>query len=129
MDAIPAVAVVLSAASAALFVLVGRTVQQRDVSRDARSAQAAFVLWWYGLAAVTVVGAVQALPGFPLDLELFLVMTVVLLFVLCAALGGLMHYLVFLYTSRNNFLPYLVVGYLAYFVVLLVYIMESGPTG
>lgn len=128
-ETIRILAFLLSAASAALFFLVGRTVQRRQVSAESRSANAGFVTWWYGIAALTVVGALQALPGFPLDLRLFLVLTVVLVFVLCAALVGLIHYLIFLYTSRRNVLAYLVVGYIAFFVVFLAFIWQSHPIG
>lgn len=129
MDQIRLVAFLLSAGSAALFALVGRAVQRRPVSAESRSANVGFVTWWYGIAALTVVGAVQTLPGFPLDLRLFLVLTVLLVFVLCAALVGLIHYLVFLYTSRRNILTYLVVGYLAYFAVFLAFLWQSHPIG
>src|SRR5688572_8949774 len=129
MDALPVIAMVLSAASAALFLKVGRTVQRRQVSPDARSAHGAFVVWWYALAAVSVAGLVLSLPGLPLDLGLYLAVMVVLLGVLCVALGALMHYLVFLYTSRRGALPYLVAGYALYFVGLVYYILRSQPTG
>jgi hypothetical protein len=111
-----------------LFGFVGRTIQQRHVSAQARSAQLAFVAWWYGLAAVSAVGTVLALPGFPLDLTLFLILTVVLLAVLCAALAGLLHYLVFLYTNRN-LLPALAAGYVALFALLIAFILMNHPDG
>lgn len=129
MDPIPVIALLLSLASAVLFFVVGHTIQRRHVSRDARSAQLAFVTWWYGIGAVSVAGAIMALPWFPLDLELVLAMTGIFLLVICVALGGLIHYLVFLYTSRRNLLPYIIVGYTLFFALLVVYIAQSGPNG
>jgi small-conductance mechanosensitive channel len=128
MDPAQAVNVVLSAVGAVLFFVVGRTIQRRHVSAGARSAQSAFVLWWYGLGAVSVVGTVLALPGFPLHLMLFLVLTVLLLGVLCAALAGLLHYLVFLYTNRN-LLAALATGYVAFFALLVAFVLNNHPDG
>lgn len=128
MDPVPLLVGLLSAAGAILFVVVGRTIQRRHVSPAARSAQMAFVSWWYGLAAVSAVGTVLALPGFPRDLTLFLLLTVVLLAVLCAALAGLLHYLVFLYTNRN-LLPALATGYVALFALLIAFILMGQPDG
>jgi hypothetical protein len=126
MDAIPLLSVVLSAAGAVLFFVVGRTIQKRHVSAEARSAQVAFVAWWYGLGAVSAMGTALALPGIPHDLTLFLVLTVILLAVLCAALAGLLHYLVFLYTNRN-LLGALAIGYVLLFALLVVFIFASHP--
>jgi hypothetical protein len=120
-------ALLLSVASAALFILVGRTVQQRPVSPDARIARGSFVAWWYALGAVSLVGAVMEMPGFPLDLRLFVGVTILLLFVICVALAGLVQYLVFLYTNRT-ILPALAVGYGAFFLLLLLYIWASDPS-
>lgn len=128
MDAVPLLLVALSAAGAVLFFVVGRTIQKRHVSAEARSAQTAFVTWWYGLGAVSAVGTVLALPGFPRDLTLFLVLTVILLAVLCAALAGLLHYLVFLYTNRN-LLAALALGYVVLFGLLVAFIFASHPDG
>lgn len=128
MDAIPLLGTVLSLAGAVLFALVGRTVHRRQVSPEAHSAQLAFVVFWYGLAGVTLVGALLSLSGSLFDVGMMLVVTFVLLVVLCAAMAGLLHYLVFLYTSRN-LLPYILAGYGAYFVLLVAYILLNGPSG
>src|ERR1041385_1095569 len=120
---------VLTVASAVPFFAVGRTIQRRDVSPEARQARTAFATWWYGLDALTAVGVLLALPGFPLDLRLFLGLTVLLLGVLCAALAGLVHYLVFLYTSRRGALPYIAAGYGAVFLLILELVREDGPVG
>lgn len=128
MDAAPVAALALSVASAALFALVGRTMQRRRVSPEGRSAQLGFVAWWYGIAGVSIVGAAMAFPGFPLDVGLFLVVAFLLIGVLCAALAGLLHYLVFLYTSRNA-LGAIVAAYVAFFVLLIVFIGLNEPTG
>jgi hypothetical protein len=128
MDALSLLSVLLSAAGAVLFFVVGRTIHRRHVSPEARSAQLAFVTWWYGLGAVSAVGTVLALPGFPRDLLLFLGLTIVLLAVLCAALAGLLHYLVFLYTNRNM-LAALAAGYAVLFALLLAFVFGNHPDG
>lgn len=129
MDAVPAAAILLSAGSVALFALVGRTIQKRPVSPQARSGQVAFVTWWYGIAALSAIGVVQSLPGFPLDLTVFLALTVLQLGVLCVALSGLLHYLVFLYTDRRNAIAYIAFGYALFFGLFLIYLAQSGPSG
>src|SRR5688572_9709605 len=128
MQTIPLIGTGLSLAGAVLFALVGRTVHHRQVSAEARSAQMAFVVFWYGLAAVTLFGAMMAVSGPLLDVGAMLVVTTLLVLVLCGALAGLLHYLVFLYTSRN-LLAFILVGYGAYFVLLVAYILLNGPSG
>lgn len=128
MDAAPVAAMALSVASAALFALVGRTMLRRQVSPEGRSAQLGFVAWWYGIAGVTLVGAAMAFPGFPLDVSLFLLVVLALIAALCAGLAGLLHYLVFLYTSRN-LLGAILLGYALVFALLVAFIGLNEPTG
>ena len=128
MDAAATAALVLSFASAILFLVVGRTVQMRPASPEARHARGAFALWWYGLGGLTVVGLLLALPA-RIDLTLYLVFTVLLVGVLCAALAGLVHYLIFLYTSKRQALAWVSAGYGGLFLLFLEFIRESGPSG
>lgn len=128
MDVLPLLGLVLAAGSAALFFLVGNAMQGRQVSPDARPAQLAFVTWWYGIGAVSLVGVLMGLPWFPADLGLHLALTGLLLVVLCVALTGLMQYLVFLYTSRN-LLVWIALGYAVMFAVFVAYLVQSDPVG
>lgn len=128
MDLAATAALLLTFASAVLFLVVGRTVQRRPASPEARQARGAFALWWYGLGGLTVVGLLLSLPA-RLDLTVYLVFTVLLLGVLCAALAGLVHYLIFLYTSKHQALGYVSAGYGVIFLLFLELIRESGPSG
>lgn len=120
---------VFAAASAAVFAMVGWTVQKRKVSADARLGRTAFMTWWYGLAIVTLVGPLTAIPPFTKDVDLFIVATVLSTLVICAALWGLLVYLIFLFTSNRRVAWPLGAGYLGYFAFLVYYILKQDPTG
>lgn len=128
MAVLPYLATTLSLLSAIGFLLVGRTIQRRDVSRQMRIGQDAFVVWWYSLAAATLLGAVAALPVFA-DLEAFLTLTILTLLVLCVGLCGLLFYLVFLFTARRSLLVPMAIGYAGFFVFLVWFILSGQPIG
>ena len=127
MAVLPFLATTLSLLSAVGFVLVGRTIQRRDVSRQMRIGQDAFVVWWYSLAAATLLGTLAALPVFE-DLEAFLTLTILALLVLCVGLCGLLFYLVFLFTARRSLLVPMAIGYAGFFVFLVWFILAGQPT-
>ncbi|MEA3165442.1 MAG: hypothetical protein QOJ26_294 [Thermoplasmata archaeon] len=128
MATIPLLATFLSFLSAAGFLLVGRTIQRRDVSPAMRIGQDAFVVWWYALALATVLGTAGQLRFFH-DLDAFLTLTVVLLLILCVGLCGLLFYLVFLFTERRSLLAPMAVGYAFFFIFLTWFIFSGHPTG
>jgi len=128
MAVLPILATTLSLLSAFGFALVGRTVQRRDVSREMRIGQSAFVVWWYSLAIATLVGTLAALPPFH-DLEAFLTLTIITLLILCVGLCGLLFYLVFLFTARRSLLVPMAVAYAGFFVFLVWFILAGQPTG
>jgi hypothetical protein len=127
MAILPTFATILSVVSAAGFILVGRTIQKRDVSQRMRVGQDAFVVWWYALAFTTILGAVGNLLN--LSFGPFLLMTVLALFVLCVGLCGLLFYLVFLFTERRSLLMPMIIGYAGFFVFLLWFILSGHPDG
>ena len=128
MALLPLLAMTLSLLSAIGFALVGRTIQKREVSPQMSIGQDAFVVWWYSLAAVTLVGAFAGLPVFH-DLEAFLTLTVILLLILCVGLCGLLFYLVFLFTARRSLLVPMAIGYAGFFMFLVWFILAGQPTG
>ena len=91
-----------SAAVATLYGYVGIRLAGRPVSAGARAAHRAFVAWWIGLAAVSVVGAVATLAAAAgvTDLAFHLTLTHVLFVGLFASLGALLYYLLYVYTGR-----------------------------
>lgn len=128
MAVLPILAMTLSVLSAVGFLLVGRTIQRREVSPRMRIGQAAFVVWWYSLALVTVGGLLANLPVLH-GLEAFLTLTVLLLLVLNIGLCGLLFYLVFLFTERRSLLVPMAVGYAGFFLFLAWFILAGQPTG
>ncbi|HUR26520.1 MAG TPA: hypothetical protein VM327_10955 [Candidatus Thermoplasmatota archaeon] len=128
MAVLPILAMSLSVFSALGFLLVGRTIQRREVSPRMRIGQHAFVVWWYALAFTTAVGALATLSPFH-HLEAFLALTVLTLLILCVGLCGLLFYLVFLFTERRSLLVPMAIGYAGLFLFLLWFILAGQPTG
>lgn len=133
----------LTIVASGVFALVGRRVMKRPVSQELAIARNAFALWWYLLSLTTVIGAVQsiiaisALPagadkGIVIDKGVADVMTAITMasvLLLCAALAGLVYYLVFLFTNSRRSLYFLAFGYLVYYVLLAYFILAAHPDG
>lgn len=118
-------------ASAGLFLYAGRFHSRRTTSQPASLAQRAFVIWWYGLGAITLGGAAfstLASVGV-VDLALWEVWTFASLAILCLALWGLVYYLVYLFTGNTIWAPILGVAYVLYFFVLIYFVQLSNPIG
>lgn len=117
--------------AAGIYGYVGWQLSKRVVpSSDARQAWQLFSVWWYGLAASTLINGLLSLFGaFGLaDLPLFLTATYINILVICVALLGLLYYLIYLFTGdRRAFLP-LTIFYVAYYVLLVYYITASSPS-
>lgn len=126
-----AVGLALTLLSSLLFGYVGRRLQRRPVPAEDALAWRLFVVWWYGLAFTTLVGAANTALAFAglASLPLFLVMTTLTLVVLCVALWGLLYYLIYVFTGSKRSLPWLTVFYVAYLGLLVYYIYGSGPSG
>ena len=122
----------LSVLSACIYFYVGRVLSRRRVaSPDARLAWTLFVVWWYGLASTTLIGALLSLLGAfnIVDLPLFITLTQVNLLTICVALYGLMYYLLYLFTgSQRLFLP-LTFFYIAYYILIVYYVQSRMPVG
>jgi hypothetical protein len=124
----------LDAASAAvlggLYAFVGNLFSRRPVSSpEALQARRAFTLWWYGLSALTLVGALRhflAGAGI-LDLGLHVTLGYLLIPVLAAALWGLVYYLLFIYTGSSRWRMATLVGHAALGIVLLGLVAWMGP--
>ena len=128
MAFLPIFAGFLALLSAFGFLLVGRTIQRRDISPKMRIGQDAFVVWWYALALTSLLGVVMGLPLFH-SLQAFLTMTVLALLLLCVGLCGLLFYLVFLFTAKRSLLIPMAIGYAGFFLFLTWWILSGDPTG
>lgn len=122
----------LSALTAGIYYYVGRVLsRRRPAVKDARLAWILFVVWWYGLAATTMSGAILSLLGALgiIGLPLFTTFTLINLLATCVALYGLMFYLLYLFTGVRRLLGPLTVFYIAYYILLVYYILASSPAG
>lgn len=117
--------------AAGIYGYVGWRLSKRVVSSsDARQAWQLFTVWWYGLAATTLIGGFLTLFGALglTDLSLFITATYVNLLISCIALWGLLYYLIFLFTGDRRSLVPLTIFYIGYYVSLVYYITASTPS-
>jgi hypothetical protein len=117
-------------AVAGIYGYTGWRLSKRVIhSPEARLAWTSFAVWWYGLAATTLIGGIQNLLGaFGLmSLAVFVTATYVNLLVLCIALWGLVYYLIYLFTGSNRSLIPSLVFYAIYYILLVYYVTASIP--
>lgn len=117
--------------TAAVFAFIGWTLSRRPVEGEARSAVLAFATWWQGMAAVTVVGsATRILAGMDLLSDgLYETLLFLSLLPLCAALWGLLYYLLYLLTGSARVRVPLAIAYAAFYAVLLAFVVWGEPDG
>ena len=116
--------------AASIYSYVGWRLSKRVItSSEARLAWRSFTVWWYGLAATTLIGGFLSLFGVAglTSLPLFVTATYLNILVLCLALWGLLYYLIYLFTGNSRSLVPLTVFYVIYFVLLVYYITASIP--
>ncbi len=124
------ISALFSVVSAAIYGYVAARLRQRTISNPgARFAWQLFGLWWYSLAATTLVsGFLHLLGAFNIvSLPFFVALTHVNLLLICIALWGLLYYLVYLFTGSQRFLAPLTIFYVLYYVLLVYYITASDP--
>lgn len=120
----------LSILSAGIYFYVGRVLRRRrPASHEAGTAWTLFVVWWYALAATTFFGALISLLGAlgAASLPLFVTFNHVNLLAICAALFGLMFYLLYLFTGNYRLLWPLAIFYTLYYMLLIYYIQARIP--
>jgi hypothetical protein len=116
--------------AASLYAYIGWRLGKRVVATSgARLAWQSFTLWWYGLAAITLIGGFQSLLGaWGLTiLPVFVTAAYVNILVICIALGGLLYYLIYLFTGNSRWLVPLIIFYIVYYVLLVYFITASTP--
>lgn len=124
------ISALFSIVTAAIYGYVAARLRQRTISSpEARFAWQLFGLWWYCLAATTLVGSIQYFLGaFNIaSLPFFVVLTYVNLLLICIALWGLLYYLVYLFTGSQRILVPLTIFYVLYYILLVYYITASSP--
>jgi len=116
--------------AACIYGYVGWRLSKRVISSaEARLAWGAFIMWWYGLAATTLIGGFQnlfAVVG-QTSLSLFVTAAYINILPACIALWGLLYYLIYLFTGNRRSLPPLAVVYIIYYVLLVYYTTANIP--
>jgi hypothetical protein len=117
-------------AAAGIYAYVGWRLGKRVIpSSDARLAWVSFTVWWYGLAAATLIRGLLNLFGAMglTDLPIFVTATYLNIQVTCIALMGLLYYLIYLFTGNRNSLGLLAIFYIFFYILLVYYITASTP--
>jgi hypothetical protein len=117
--------------SAAVYAFVGWSLSQRKVSPDAQLAARLFSVWWVGLAATTAAGGMLTLAAAAgiQNLAIHVTITHVNLLAICAALWGLLYYLLYLFTGKRGIFYPLTAFYAVYYVGLIYFVNVSDPIG
>jgi hypothetical protein len=122
--------IAISLGVAAVFLFVGLRIAERPVSPHARLASFLLALWWGGVGVSVSISALElalALGNvFPFALALTLSLVGDLIAVLF--LGGLVGFLVFVYTGHYHLVE-LIALYAAFYVMLLYYVLAQAPYG
>ncbi len=117
----------LRIAAVAVYASVGWIVWHRQTSDNAQLANRGFSVWWLGLAAL---GVVTVPAGFGWNiaesgLTVWRIWIYVLIPVIYVALGGLLYYMLYLYTGRHGlYKP--IVGFYVLLTAFLVWVVEGG---
>ena len=117
-------------AAAGIYTYVGWRLGKRVIpSSDARLAWVSFTVWWYGLAAATLIRGLLNLFGAMglTDLPIFVTATYLNIQAICIALMGLLYYLIYLFTGNRNSLGLLAICYIFFYILLVYYITASTP--
>jgi hypothetical protein len=117
-------------AAAGIYAYVGWRLGKRVIpSSDARLAWVSFTVWWYGLAAATLISGLLNLFGAMglTDLPIFVTATYLNIQVTCIALMGLLYYLIYLFTGNRNSLGLLAIFYIFFYILLVYFITASTP--
>ena len=125
-----AVAAVLAAGVALVYLHVGRVLMARRVTGEMRKALALFATWWIATAVNILLGSTtNAAAAFGwTDLGLQVTYVVLQRLLLVIALVGLLHYLLVLVRGRAPLLA-LIVFYGLYLVYLVATVYRNEPVG
>jgi hypothetical protein len=118
--------------AASIYTFVGWRLSRRVISSsESRVAWQFFTVWWYGLAATTLIGGLLNLLGALglRNLAVFVTANYVSLQLSCLALLGLFYYLTFLFTGNSRWLTPLAILYTVFFILLIYFFTASNPIG
>jgi len=123
---------VFSLIGAGIYAYIGWRLSKRVISSaESRVAWQLFTVWWYALAANTLITGLLHLLGAlrQTNLALFVTANYVNLQLSCIALFGLFYYLIFLFTGNSGWLKPLAILYTIFFILLVYVVTASNPVG
>lgn len=116
-----------------LYAFVGSRVARRHVPEDGRLAHRMFTLWWFALAANSLLGAltIGLYLADALHPTYHLAATQLGLLAVITALLGLLHYMVHIYTGSTRWFRPILVFYALFYLAILAFVASSWqpPTG
>jgi hypothetical protein len=118
--------------AASIYAYIGWRLSKRVIpSSESRIAWQFFTMWWYGLAATTLIGGLLNLLGALglTNLAVFVTANYISLQLSCLALLGLFYYLTFLFTGNSRWLTPLAILYTVFFILLIYFFTASNPIG
>lgn len=127
-----ALAITLAALSASLFIYVAVRLGTRKLeSAEDQRAWQAFRIWWFALAASTLIGAGGTLLAVMDVTSVFIHQGLNLLNLLAIslALWGLLYYLTYVFTGRPGLGRPIAFFYTLFFAVLLAFVVYQNPIG
>jgi hypothetical protein len=113
-----------------IYAYIGWRLSKRVISSaESRVAWQFFTVWWYALAATTLIGGLLNLLGAlgQTNLALFVTANYVSLQLSCLALLGLFYYLIFLFTGNSRWLKPLVALYTIFYILIIYIVTASHP--
>jgi hypothetical protein len=116
--------------AAGIYTYIGWRLSKRVISSsESRVAWQSFTVWWYGLAATTLInGLLNLLGAFGLiNLAVFVTANYVTLQLSCLALWGLFYYLIFIFTGNSQWLTPLAILYTICYILLVYFVTASNP--
>jgi hypothetical protein len=116
--------------AASIYTFVGWHLSRRVISlSESRVAWQFFTVWWYGLAATTLISGLLNLLGAlgQTNLALFVTANYVSLQLSCLALLGLFYYLTYLFTGDSRWLKPLAIFYTISYILLVYFVTASNP--
>lgn len=122
---------VFAAAAAFVYAYVGELTRRRPAhDAEGRRALVMFSVWWYGLAAATLVGSVQSALGAMglIDVSLFIALALISVPLIVAILWGLVYYLLYIYTGRASLFWPVFYFHVALLVALTYLVVWRNPT-
>ncbi len=120
----------LNALMVYVLVRVGVVVMERRPKGPGHLAGTSFAVWWFtlaGLQAGSVLDFIIQAVGGSWTLAAYMTYVQLLLLIIVAAIGGLLYYMVYVYTGRRNAWRIIAAAYTGIYILLVYYVFLAEP--